>query len=124
MPPTSAPPPPPPPGVDSAPGLPWENRTQLGFGPALVETVKLVVTAPGEAFSRMREKGDLFEALIFGVIPGSIGFIVSTIWSAMFTTSWLAMMPGPFRERFGPLMGVTAASVIGKVIFSPLLITI
>src|SRR3954462_9084109 len=35
-------------------GLPWENRSQLGFFKAFVDTVSLLVTKPGEAFTMMR----------------------------------------------------------------------
>ncbi len=124
LPPGSAPPPPPPPGVETAPGLPWENRAQLGFGPAFVETVKLVVTAPADAFARMREKGDLFEALIFGIIPSWIGGVFYSIWSMIFASTWIAMMPGPIRDRFGGLMGFGAGSVVIRVIFLPVFIAI
>lgn len=109
--------------MDAAPGLPWENRVQLGFGPALVETIKLVATAPAEAYRRMRPKGDLFEALLFGIIPAWAGAVFASIWGMMFTTTWLTMMPGPMRERFGAL-GFGAGSVVIKVIFAPVLITI
>lgn len=127
-PPQSAPPPPPPPpppaGTAAGSGLPWENRAQLGFGPAFVETVKLVVTAPGQTFAQMKERGDLFEALLFGIIPAWIGAVFYSIWSMMFATSWLAMMPEQFRERFGALAGFGAGSFVFRVIFAPVFITI
>ncbi len=46
-PPPSEPPPPMPPGMPppaATPRLPWEERQQRGFFPALIETVKMVVT--------------------------------------------------------------------------------
>ncbi len=73
-------PPPPPPGGDG-PRLPWEERGRLGFLNALIETVTLIVTAPKDAFSRLRPDGDYVWPLIFGLIFTWIGQIFSQIWN-------------------------------------------
>src|SRR5512141_779418 len=99
LPPTSAPPPPPPPGApETAGGLPWERRQELGFGPALLETVRLIATQPGAAFAQMRETGDIFESLIFGVIVGWVGAALGLIWRMILPSPFM-FLPGPMREK-------------------------
>lgn len=92
------PPPPPPPaynpyGYGGAPpptmggsGLPfpWEDRARLGFVNALIETIKLVVTQPVEAFSRLQPNGDLTSPLIFGLIVSWPGTIAAMVWQLIF----------------------------------------
>src|ERR1700738_936444 len=39
-------------------GLPWEHRAELGFLRAFTETLQMVLTKPGNAFSVMRTEGD------------------------------------------------------------------
>ncbi|MEN3369480.1 MAG: hypothetical protein V7609_1623 [Verrucomicrobiota bacterium] len=68
-------------GVTSIPGagagLPWEHRQQVGFFKAFVETVSLLLTRPSEAFVMMKTEGGLVDPLLFGLIGGSAGAIVS-----------------------------------------------
>jgi hypothetical protein len=61
-------------------GLPWENRQQLGFFKAFFDTVIMVLSRPSDAFSIMKPEGGLTDPLLFGVIGGSAGAIVSTIY--------------------------------------------
>ena len=51
--------------------LPWEHREELGFVPAFVETLKLVLLNPTVAFAVMKKEGGLGEPLLYGVIGGS-----------------------------------------------------
>jgi hypothetical protein len=60
-------------------GLPWEHRQQLGFVKAFFDTFVLVLTKPAEAFTAMKKEGDLIEPLIYAVIGGTLGIIVSTL---------------------------------------------
>ncbi len=75
--------PPPPPGGDGIGGrrLPWEERGRLGFFNALIETVTLIVTAPKDAFSRLRPDGEYVWPLIFGLIFSWIGQLFGQIWN-------------------------------------------
>src|SRR3954464_3125310 len=38
-------------------GLPWENRQQIGFVKAWLDTVSLLIAKPSEAFAMMRLEG-------------------------------------------------------------------
>ncbi len=114
--PPAAPPPPPTGGpVEDGPRLPWEERDRLGFLNALIETVKLIVTAPGDAFSRLRPDGDLIWPLIFGLIFSWIGQFFGQIWNLIFGSAMQSMMGG-----FGDLEGMAAfgASSILQVVIT------
>jgi hypothetical protein len=99
LPPDIPPPPPPPPGVPPPPyapapaGLPWEMRPQVGFADALVDTIRLFVTSPAEAWSRTREKGDIGQPLLFAVVVGWIGVAFNSVWNMIFGNMWLRFLP-------------------------------
>jgi hypothetical protein len=65
-------------------GLPWEHRAQLGLFKAWFDTVSLLITKPSEAFTMMRPEGGLTDPLLFGLIGGSLGGIVSIIFQGVF----------------------------------------
>ena len=127
------PPPPPPPSASFAPGepppggpppLPWEDRQRLGFVNALVETIKLLVTAPGEAYRRVREKGDFFSPLLFAVIVGWVMAIVGQLWSLAFQSTLITLLPSELRHQIGPMLAGSAAGFVVAVIVAPILIMI
>jgi hypothetical protein len=62
-------------------GLPWEHRKERGLFNAFVETLIMVLTKPGEAFTVMKREGGLGEPLIFALIGGCLGGIVSILFS-------------------------------------------
>ena len=83
----STPPPPPPPPIASTSitqttmpaagtGLPWDERDTRGWVNAFVETMKLVLTQPGAAFTAMKRQGGFTEPLLYGLIGSCIGTIV------------------------------------------------
>jgi hypothetical protein len=124
---------PPPPGEPPAapplggppaarPGLPWDNRKDLG---ALVETVKLLVTSPGQAYAMTREKGDYGSPLIFAVIFFIFGAILSGLWQLAFGPApWLEyieQMPPEMREAMaGAGTGGPVGLVVG-IVLTPLI---
>jgi hypothetical protein len=62
-------------------GLPWEHRRERGLVSAFVETLVMVLTRPGEAFTVMKRQGGLGEPLLYAVIGGCLGGIVSFLFS-------------------------------------------
>ena len=101
-PPPSAPPPPasPPPGGQSAgpggpssdgPKLPWLERKELGFVNAFVETAKLIVQRPADAYSRIRADGDYVSPLLFGGVIFMAALLVLLVfglfWGMLFSGS-------------------------------------
>ncbi len=130
-PPASAPPPPPPPGGIPPTPLPWEMRNQIGFADAFVDTVKLFMTSPSEAWRRTRPSGDLGEALLFGVLVAWVGTVFYHLYRLFFGAFWLRALSGwlPRQEwgRFGGFWGLGALTVGGTVahiVLAPIFIAI
>ena len=57
--------------------MPWEHRQERSFFNAFIETLSMVLTRPAEAFSVMKREGGLGEPLLYALIGGSVGGIVS-----------------------------------------------
>lgn len=64
-------------------GLPWEHREQLGLFAAFFHTVSLLITRPGEAFTRMRPEGGLAGPILFGLIGGCASSVVSILFQTL-----------------------------------------
>jgi hypothetical protein len=102
-------------------GLPWEHRAQLGFVKAWFDTVSLLITKPSEAFTMMRPEGGLMDPLLFGLIGGCAGGIVSIIFQGLFQS-----IPGIAggNDAFQSLgIGVWVILLIYAVLM-PLLVTV
>jgi len=109
----------PPPG---GPGLPWENRGQLGFGTALLQTVQVFATQPRAAFDSAKRKGDYGSPLLWVVIFGAIAGLIQWLYSMMFLGPTLAMLPPEIRDQLGPLIGGGAmASGALNVVYYPII---
>ena len=68
-------------GAAARSGLPWEHRQERGFFNAFIETLMMVLTRPTEAFTVMKREGGLGEPLIYALIGGCLGGIVSLLFS-------------------------------------------
>jgi hypothetical protein len=125
-PPGAYPPPPPPPGgFAQAPNpLPWEDRPRISFADALVDTIKLFATRPGEAWSRTREKGDIGQPLLFAVCVGWIGIAFSSVYGLLFGQVWLRFLPMQMRHQIGPMMAGTVGVTLFQIILAPLFVLI
>jgi hypothetical protein len=91
-------------------GLPWEHRQERGFFNAFVETLMLVLTKPGEAFMMMRREGGLGEPLIYALIGGCVGAVVSFLFSLGLQSF------GLFSDRQNALVAMTGMG-IGSAVF-------
>jgi len=118
------PPPPMPPGGAAVPPLPWEDRERRGFFPALIETVKLFVTSPSEAFARAKERGDYLSPILFSVLIGWVATVIGQLWGLLFQGAWLSMLPPEMRDQFGPMMATGGASFILTLILAPVLLLV
>lgn len=125
------PPPPPgggwvPPPYGGAPveGLPWERRAELGFLNAFVETIKLFVTNPVEAWRLTKEKGDYAEPLIFAILVSWIGIAVSGLWSGLFGQAWTAFLPPELKENLGEALATNTAAILIQVGLAPVFVLI
>lgn len=112
-------------GVPSAPQEPlernlpaWEQRDQLGFFPALLETVKTVLLQPVDTFARMRRSGDWMGPGLYALLLGTVGFWISTVFDFMFQ----AMGIGGEELQFMATMG--AAALVGILIIMPFMVVL
>jgi hypothetical protein len=101
-------------------GLPWEHRQERGLVNAFIETLVMVLTRPAEAFSLMRRKGGLGEPLIYALIGGCIGGLVSFLFSLGFQSF------GLFADRHNNTLAAMAGAGIGSamIILLPVFIVV
>ena len=101
-------------------GLPWDDRQQKGFFTAFIETLQMVLTRPAEAFTVMKREGGFGEPLIYAVVGGSVGAIVSFLFSLLFHSF------GMFTDHRNPLGAMAGMGIgsIGFIILAPLAIVI
>lgn len=64
-------------------GLPWENREQLGFVNALFETIVMVLTRPEHAFTVMKREAGFGDPILYFLIMGVAGAVVSFVFSSI-----------------------------------------
>jgi hypothetical protein len=103
--------------------LPWEERDRLGLVEALIQTIRLLVTDPSNAFSRLRADSDLTSPILFGLILSWVSVLLSQIWQLMFgglVRSLFSQMHG-FGGAFTPS---GAAGVIGTLVVWPVIFVV
>ena len=107
-------------------GLPWDQRHTIGFFNGFAQTVSMVLTRPTEAFTIMRTEGGLGDPLLFGVIGGSIGVIIWTLFSAALQSFGWAAALSQQNNSLNNMMGVSVggAMLIFRLIMAPILIAI
>jgi len=106
------------PAAGSGGGLPWEHREQLGFFKAYFDTVIMVLTKPGEAFALMKKEGDLMGPMLFALIGGCAGLIVSVL--LQFALQSVGFMADRQAGAFG--MGIVGIWAVGYILLSPVLV--
>lgn len=96
----------------------WENRGQLGSLTAIYETMKGVLFSPADLFGKMTFQAGARDALLFGILLGSVGKMVGFFWD--FVLMWGGLRSfGAGIDRF--TMGII---FILLMVFSPLLVTV
>jgi hypothetical protein len=104
----------------SGAGLPWEHREQLGFWKAYVDTVVTVLTKPGEAFAMMKTEGDMTGPLLFALIGGCAGIIVSVL--VQLALHSIGFMADRQSAMFG--IGMVGIWSLAYILFAPVLVAI
>jgi hypothetical protein len=106
----------------SAPGggLPWEHREQIGFLKAYFDTVSMVLLKPGEAFALMKSEGDMMGPMLFALIGGCAGIIVSILLQVALHS--IGFMANRQSAMFG--MGVLGLWSIGYIVLSPVIVIV
>src|SRR5947209_9242002 len=91
-------------------GLPWDERNTKGFFSAFIETLQMVLTRPAQAFTAMRREGGLGEPLLYAVIGGSVGGIVSFVFSMGLQS--LGLFGNREHNAFAMMAGIGAGSIL------------
>lgn len=100
-------------------GLPWEHRQERGFVNAFIETLTMVLTRPSEAFSVMKREGGLVEPIIYALIGGCLGGIVSFLFSLGLQSF------GLFTDKNNSLAAMTGMGFgFGMIILLPFFLVI
>jgi hypothetical protein len=120
-----------PPNLPPAGGTPWERRDEIGFVSALIETTKEVLTAPTAFFRAMPVTGGIGSPLLYAVVVGWLGILVSAVYGGVF----LVVGGAARSSAFGPLadrpelarfmeMFSTWIGLVIQVVFGPVFIVI
>lgn len=117
-------PPGPPGGAPPPAPLPWEARGELGFFAALIETVKLFVFTPSEAYARAYRTGDLASPILYAVIVGWAASLVAMLWQLLFQGVPALSQMGMGADEAGLAFLGSAAFLVGMALFMPLIIVI
>jgi len=105
-------------------GPPWEDRENLGFAKASLETIKGVLFQPAALFSSMRRTGGLVRPLLFYILFASIGTILAVVYQVvlqLITTAAGIEQDPDFTAAFG--IGYAAVMMI-YVVLIPVIVTI
>jgi hypothetical protein len=99
-------------------GLPWDEREQKGWFNAFIETLQMVLTRPDYAFRAMKVDGGLAGPIIYALIGGCVGGVVSFLFSLGLQS--IGLTAGR-HNTFAVLTGIGAGSV-AFVILLPIII--
>ena len=99
---------------------PWENRENIGFFRALVDTWKESIFHPTEFFSTMPLKGGYGGPLLYGFIIGEVAVLFSLFWESILM---MMGMLGESYEQFTEL-GFSMAVFIFIALASPILVIV
>jgi hypothetical protein len=81
--------------------VPWESVRELGVGPALLRTLRECLLEPYSFFTKVAVSRSAGMAFVYALILGSIGAVISFIWTYFFldsglfsSLSWLDKLTG------------------------------
>jgi hypothetical protein len=100
-------------------GLPWDEREQKGWFNAFIETLQMVLTRPDFAFRSMKVEGGLAGPIIYALIGGCAGGIVSFLFSLGFQS--IGFTAGQ-RNTFAVLTGMGVGSAMFLVLLPVLIV--
>jgi len=102
-------------------GLPWDNRYSRGFFPAFFETLVMVLTRPGEAFTAMKREGGFSEPLLYALVGGFCGCAVWLLFAMLMPS--IAMF-GDHRHNalLGGFLGMGAGMFLNLILIPVVLI--
>jgi hypothetical protein len=111
-------PPPPsgPMGTAALPPLPFEDPTQPWLS-AFFQTIGIFVQNPKQGYQRMRLTGDLLRPVVYALVLGSAGYILSFVWQAMFEESMKSWLPASDYDTAIPPVAMLWFAALSPLIF-------
>ncbi|NNF07101.1 MAG: hypothetical protein HKN21_10100 [Candidatus Eisenbacteria bacterium] len=120
---TSDTPPPVQPPTVEPPVIPWE-RPGAPFGSSLIDTIKLFVTNPGEAFRQVPVNSELIKPILYAVIIGVVGSFAEWIYQTLFGGITNSLIPSPDTgsdmEGFAFAQGLGFLGVVLAIFIIPI----
>jgi hypothetical protein len=108
---------------ETGPRLPWEERERLGIIESLIQTIRLLVTDPANAFSRLRRDGDITSPILFGIILSWVSVLFAQIWQLVLGNAVRSLFRGVEGfEAFARQPGVGA--IVAILVITPIFVVI
>jgi hypothetical protein len=97
--------------------IPWEQPGQSAVS-ALLETAKLFLMSPTEAFRRMPVTADILRPLIYAILFGWFGLAIGQIWSLLGRMAMPTFFQEPpaFAAMGSPMMRTIFVIVLGPIL--------
>jgi hypothetical protein len=108
---------------------PWERRHEIGLATALVETTQRVLTRPTEFFRSMPVTGGIGAPLVYALIIGYAGIVVSAIYNfvleSVMGSAFTRMSSGGSDAMAGMMPYLQGGLGLGlQVIFGPVMVAV
>ena len=103
----------------------WEDRENTGFFGGLWQTWKESVFYPNKFFSALPHQGGIGSPLLYALIVGWLGVVVSQIYGLLWSGAWMGMMSHYVSEAeflFGT--GIHAFQTLAILIVAPVFLII
>lgn len=93
----------------------WEDRESLGFFTGLFRTIKESLFTPADFFRKMGVTGGLSDPLLYALITGMAGIMVSYFWQILLQDSFQGMLPANMKGAgfdFFRNVGMAAVAIL------------
>jgi hypothetical protein len=92
----------------------WEDRERNGIFNGLLTTLKETLFSPTEFFRRMNVTGGISDPLLYAMIVGVVGIMVSYVWQVLFQDAFLGYLPSDMKG----IAGIGSLGSIGLAFFA------
>lgn len=101
----------------------WEERDRNGFFSGLFSTLKGSLFSPTVFFRTMNVNGGLGDPLLYAMIVGVVGMMVSYVWQILFQDAFLGYLP-PDVQAAGGMNVFSGIGIAFVALFLPFLVII
>jgi hypothetical protein len=105
------------PDIEQDGSSPWERRMDLGLWQGIYQTFIAVLFSPGRFFSQMTSGRGIREALAFGLLFGSLGYMVGFFWEFFLVSAGIM----PYSSGLLSQIPITWLFLTGMIL-SPVLV--